>query len=79
MSEENQENQNNTASIITIVLVIAIPLFYVLSIGPVLAVVKKSRLPKKPFGIIYSPVVWLADNTPLKKPLYKYAELWGWR
>lgn len=58
-------------------LVLAAPLFYLLSIGPVAAIWVKTQLPVGPLETLYAPVIWLHDHTPLKKPLEWYVELWG--
>ena len=54
--------------------ILAAPLLYILSIGPVLRFGGKTLLP---FDVIYAPVIWLHDHTPLEKPLEWYVELWG--
>jgi hypothetical protein len=54
--------------------------FYVVSIGPVIALVQKSGIPPgEPLRLFYMPVEWLHENTPLAKPLEAYAAAWGWR
>ena len=59
-------------------ILILLPILYVLSIGPVVALVEKTGAGHKAVEVFYTPVIWLHDNTPLKEPLEKYAELWGW-
>lgn len=59
--------------------IIALPLIYILSIGPVGALTKKSSPPTmQKVRMVYYPVIWLHDHTPLKKPLEIYANAWGW-
>ena len=54
--------------------------FYVISIGPVIAVAEKAGIdPGGPLKLFYGPVVWLHEYTPLAKPLEAYAAAWGWR
>ena len=55
---------------------------YVLSFGPVLMLVDKQIL--RPDGpecrvieIVYRPVMWAANETPLHKPLIMYLGLWA--
>jgi hypothetical protein len=56
-------------------------LLYVLSIGPVLMMDDKNLIPNgSPAGrvlqIVYSPLEWAHENTPLRKPLEMYVHLW---
>jgi hypothetical protein len=55
---------------------VATPLLYVLSIGPVLAFGDKTLLRLEVVEVIYAPVIWLHDHTPLKKPLEWYVDWW---
>ena len=68
-----------------------LPVVYVLSYAPVMRVCGRTlpagQLP--PIGVevppladaslypAYHPVDWLIDNTPLRKPLFWWADLWG--
>ena len=58
--------------------VILLPILYVLSIGPVIAIAEKFDHPHEPYQVFYAPVGWLHDHTPLQGPLRKYASWWGW-
>ena len=55
----------------------ALPLLYVLSIGPV--GLAAERIGTDPIVIwrFYAPIVWLHGNTFLRKPLEAYLGLWG--
>jgi hypothetical protein len=60
-----------------IIWIIIILLLYILSIGPVSALCKKVRFAPnnyfiKFFHCFYAPLIWLAHNTFLEKPLHKY-------
>jgi hypothetical protein len=58
---------------------VCLPLLYVLSMGPVVAVTKNK--PVTSLNVIkrfYAPVIWLHDHTFMKKPLEVYTGLWGW-
>jgi len=55
-----------------------VPCLYVLSMGPVVAAAGRNQANVPTIRAIYSPVIWLHHNTPLKKPLELYAKLWGW-
>ena len=64
-----------------ILLVLAIPVLYVLSIGPavpLLEATSNDRVAEAVFETVYSPVIWLHGHTFLKQPLETYAALWGW-
>ena len=61
-------------------MVAVLPLFYLLSIGPV-GVYAQGKPPNS-FGTarkFYAPIIWLHDHTVLQKPLEAYVELWGVR
>lgn len=52
---------------------------YVLSIGPVAAMDCGGLLPlgaREVLELVYAPLIWLCDNTPLDGPLEAYVELW---
>jgi hypothetical protein len=55
----------------------ALPLLYVLSMGPVALMAEKTRLPSRPVKAFYTPLIWLHDHTFLKQPLEWYVGLWG--
>lgn len=54
--------------------------YYVVSIGPVIAVAEYVGISpgNNFFEYVYAPVIWLHDHTPLAKPLEAYAHGWGW-
>ncbi len=61
------------------VLLVALPLFYILSIGPAIYAVEKFHLTfsmRRPVSTFYYPVRWLHDHTPLKQALESYVEWW---
>lgn len=62
-------------------LVLLVPVIYVLSIGPVAwgLVHWPGGVPvpmQEGVALVYKPLDWLHDSTPMKKPLEKYVELW---
>ncbi len=75
---QSPESEASHGGWLWIALVLLLPVFYVLSIGPVGAYTKN----KPPSTLnaarkFYAPVIWLHDNTPLEKPIRAYVELWG--
>lgn len=51
---------------------------YVVSIGPVIALGHDVLgVDQDVFELLYSPVIWLHDATPLEEPIEWYAALWG--
>ncbi len=60
-------------------LLAALPVLYVLSLGPVILLAKKSGLPQASLRAFYAPLIWLHDHTLLKQPLEWYVGLWGVR
>lgn len=65
----------------TLWLLLLVPVLYVLSIGPVAWTIVHwhGAVPDrvtKAVDFVYTPVGWLHDSTPLKKPLEQYVDLW---
>lgn len=52
--------------------------FYILSIGPIVALIENLNIEKGSVETFYGPVIWLHDETLLEKPLEWYSDLWGW-
>jgi hypothetical protein len=55
-----------------------LPILYVLSIGPVGRLVRDHSEARDTVKVAYVPIIWLHDNTFLRRPLEAYAKLWGW-
>jgi hypothetical protein len=75
--EEKEQTDRGRGSGICIVLIAMTPVFYVLLLGP--AVRWHGSCPrhmKKAIEVVFTPLVWLHENTPLKEPLGAYVELW---
>ncbi len=76
MNEE--KDKNNTIAITTFIIGV-LPIIYILSIGPVAFFYQKYNISGTTYWkyiiSFYTPVTWLHDNTPLKKPLENYVEL----
>jgi hypothetical protein len=77
MTEENETKSRSHGFSLVIGLLIALPLLYVLSIGPVALCAKKTSTDPQTLRVFYRPVIWLHDHTPLEKPLELYINLWG--
>jgi hypothetical protein len=84
MPEQEEANEphgrGSKLALITTAAVV-LPLLYVLSIGPVALVLNKTHdfgglISEKPLEAFYAPVVWLAMNTPLRRPLDAYMRFW---
>jgi hypothetical protein len=76
MSDEAKSSRGQTALVLVIGL--AVLALYVLSVGPVGAVVEHSGFGEDAARVFYAPLIWLHHNTVLKEPLEAYARLWGW-
>ncbi|MFN8606942.1 MAG: hypothetical protein U0931_05390 [Vulcanimicrobiota bacterium] len=57
-------------------LAVALPLLYLLSIGPVVFLTRKSGPPSELLIRAYTPIIWLHDHTFLEEPLEAYVEFW---
>jgi hypothetical protein len=83
MKQQPNRNSSKAANIwplaAVLLMLLFAPVFYVLSIGPVVAMVQQTGQSHDAVEAIYAPVIWLHDHTPLKEPLERYGELWGWK
>lgn len=64
----------------TFAVLVALPLLYVLSVGPVAMCVERfAPNMRRPVQAFYLPLRWLHDATPLREPLNWYVGLFGVR
>ena len=62
---------------VTLWVPMVLPIVYIFSIGPAIIVHQKApQGAKDTIEMFYAPLEWLADNTPLEKPLRWYVEQW---
>lgn len=54
----------------------ALLLVYVLSIGPAALLFKHCNVDTSYAARFYTPIFWMHDHTPLKRPLELYVEGW---
>ena len=59
-----------------VLVVAALPLLYLVSIGPAAAVVRAYPQTEETFTKIYFPIILLHKHTPLREPLEWWVELW---
>lgn len=76
MSQENK-NEKHRGILMVITVAIAVPLLYVLSFGPALAICEKYPRCAHTVADFYVPMFWLHNNTALRRPLESYLGLWG--
>jgi hypothetical protein len=77
MPEETETKSHSRTLSLAIAFLIALPLLYILSIGPVALCCQKLRGNTQDVKEFYFPVIWLHEHTILKKPLEMYIALWG--
>ena len=80
MSEEvEQHSQKHHGNVM--IWAMLIPMVYVLSIGPVEALINRGGRHRQMImtvcKTVYAPLVWLHGNTPLKQPLEWYVFFWS--
>jgi len=68
MNRESEQNSGR-GGLGWVALVASAPLLYVLSLGPVGALIKNNSSAEDVARRFYYPVIWLDKNTPLKYPL----------
>jgi len=74
-----KEQKQKSGHVVLIWLTI-LPVLYVLSLGPAIAISSKAwfPIPDKFIEAFYAPLIWLHDNTSLAGAFEAYAKLWGW-
>ena len=67
-----------TGAAIAVLIVALLPILYVLSVGPavMLADMTESDELAVVLRVVYYPLEWLHENTPLKEPIEAYIDLW---
>jgi len=53
-----------------------LPVLYVLSIGPALWIVESTGSGRGAAEVVFMPLTWLHEHTPLRAPLDWYMDLW---
>ncbi|MBN2192697.1 MAG: hypothetical protein JW751_07750 [Polyangiaceae bacterium] len=74
---EPRQMDTGAVAAITAAILLALPLTYVASLGPVAVVADALGADMETVKTFYLPVIWLHDHTPLREPLEWYADLWG--
>lgn len=77
MDSETRRSRGGLAAALVIALLL--PIVYVLSIGPVVYVLKTTgRNPEleEAAHVFYFPLIFLHQTTPLREPLDAYVEFW---
>lgn len=77
MNDEPPAKSSHTAAWSAVI--VALPLMYVLSIGPVAYLAHKLGMYSAASGLaqaFYAPVIWLHDHTVCKAPLESYLDWW---
>jgi hypothetical protein len=73
----SEEKEKSRGLYWTLAVLALLPLLYVLSIGPVVAVWHRAGGNMDAVWAVYFPIILLHDQTPLRKPLEWYMRLWG--
>jgi hypothetical protein len=77
MNDEKESASWSQRISLAIAFLIVLLLTYILSIGPVALCCQKMHGDTMAIRQFYLPVIWLHENTVLKRPLEMYIELWG--
>jgi hypothetical protein len=77
-TEENESprNPDDKPGLAWVFVVAALPLLYLLSIGPAAAFVRAHPQTEEALTKIYFPIILLHKNTPIREPLEWWIELW---
>jgi hypothetical protein len=75
MSNEEKERSSGLYWLLGLML---LPL-YVLSVGPFILLCDTMGWGRSAVAVVYAPLVWLYNHTPLQGPLDWYVSLWSGR
>ena len=75
MSDETTEKSSKVWLYVT-GSIIALPLLYVLSIGPMAVLVVRKIMPEEGFELIYAPLGWFCTRTDTWDTVWAYAKMW---
>ena len=76
---DEKEKASNSEAATWVLAALGVIVLYVASIGPVSAMCKSGKVPRKwdkAVEAFYLPVIWLYENTPCKSPLERYCKWW---
>ena len=73
---ESREERGKSKQLSILGLAFMLLILYFASAGPVAMFVKRAKTGGQVAGIVYAPLIWLHDRTPLEKPLDWYLALW---
>ena len=75
---DSPSRHKRTGVAIAVLIVALLPILYVLSVGPAAMLISTTESGElvSVFLVVYYPLNWLHDNTPLREPLEAYVELW---
>ncbi len=73
---DEEQPAKRPSALPVIVALIALPVIYVLSIGPSLVLVRHDLITKEAFRWFYSPLDWLGWFEPFRRFIAWYLRLW---
>ena len=71
-------SERNTWPLVGTVLVVALPVVYFLSTAAAVRISMHTNALDEFFIVVYAPILWLAEYTPLGPALQKWFEFWAW-
>lgn len=72
-----EESGGSQTAFIFLLVLLAVIILYVLSVGPAGKLALHKGWPLEPFERLYLPLTWLYENTPLDGPIDWWLDLWG--
>ncbi len=76
---DSQTRRWRSGLAIALVIALLLPIFYVLSIGPAVYVLRATgpnREQEEAAEVFYFPLIFLHQTTPLREPIEAYVEFW---
>lgn len=68
--------RKNSAAAVALIGILMLPLLYVLSLGPAVMIIDHTGCGEDFAEVVYYPLIWLHENTPLRASLDWYVGLW---
>jgi len=74
---EHSEGRRRTQVECTVAAIVGVPLFYVLSTGPVSRLVEKIPILESFLNSVYAPIIWLSERFPPVMAFFEgYLKMW---
>jgi len=76
MSEGANDKGRGSGRWVWPALLLILLVLYLLSVGPAVAIARRTGKGMAVVNVVYAPIEWLHNNTPLRNPTESYVNFW---